>query len=143
MPRLEIVDYLRSYAGGALELVDHKRADEAADEITRLREENARLNSELSEERERVTVLEDELFLLEQKDCNEENYLQSQLDAVVIERNTLREENTRLREALKPFAEKAADVAPDDGSIGGCLCAPALLRPYFFNAAAAIRETSK
>ena len=47
MARLEIVDYLRSYAGGALELVAHKRADEAADEITRLREENARLREAL------------------------------------------------------------------------------------------------
>lgn len=55
----------------------------------------------------------------------------------------LREENARLREALRPFAEKAEDISPDDGSILGCLCSPTLLRSHFFAAAAAIREGGK
>jgi hypothetical protein len=55
---------------------------------------------------------------------------------------SLREENARLREALEPFAKAADNVAPDDGSIGGCLCAPILLRSEIFAARDAITKAS-
>lgn len=111
---MDIVEWLRY----RIVLDAPEKLDEAADEITRLREEVERLKSEES--------------------CND-----VLLEYAQAENQRLREENAQLREALKPFAEKAADVAPDDGSIGGCLCAPALLRSYFFNAAAAIREEGR
>ena len=78
MAKLEIVDYLRSYAGGALELVAHRRADEAADEITILRGQVEALNNE----RDRLWA--------------EKLITQGEI-------TRLREENARLREAAGGF----------------------------------------
>lgn len=111
MARLEIVDYLRSYAGGALELVSHKCADEAAAEITRLREENARLLEDIGHYKKVIDNLS--RYWLYWKDrCErfiEENArllaankdLQLHFDVVKEDLKKTNEENVRLREALK------------------------------------------
>ena len=96
----------------------------AADKITALREENARLREKVSRVRLYATA-------------------PLKLEAMTAERDSLREENARLRETLKPFVAEniqAFEHAPDsDKCFVRCVVTFGDMRA----AAAAIREGEK
>jgi len=60
------------------------------------------------------------------------------LDARITE---LEAENTKLREALRPFAVAAKDIAEDDGSMFGNTCNPVMARKDYFAARAALGDS--
>ena len=92
----DILERLDRYAFHAECPFDKEAFELAADEITRLREENAQLKDRLVQVSGLAAVYQSENFNLRK------------------ERDALREENARLLEALKPFAD-----VPENGAYGG------------------------